>query len=42
LVSGEIMVFLVIIKRFPIVGGVQPDDRQRHAAPGAQPVAARP
>jgi Ni/Fe-hydrogenase subunit HybB-like protein len=39
LVAGEIMLFLVIIKTFPIVGGVRPEDR-RYAAPAARPVAA--
>jgi Ni/Fe-hydrogenase subunit HybB-like protein len=41
LVSGEIMVYLVIIKKFPIVGGVKPAGWPARAVPATRPVAAR-
>lgn len=42
LVSGEIMAYLVIVKKFPIIGGVKPAGWARPAAPHAPPVPARP
>jgi Ni/Fe-hydrogenase subunit HybB-like protein len=42
LVSGEIMAYLVIIKKFPIIGGVKPAGWPSVVAPDARPAPARP
>jgi Ni/Fe-hydrogenase subunit HybB-like protein len=41
LVSGEIMLYLVIIKKFPIIGGVKPKAWPRTSAPVSRPAPAR-
>ncbi len=41
LVAGEIAVYILIVKKFPIVGGVKPEARPSTAAPAARPVPAR-
>ncbi len=41
LVAGEIAVYILIVKKFPIVGGVRSEARPSKAAPAARPVPAR-
>ena len=41
LVAGEIMAYVVIVKKFPIVGGVKPEGWPQPLARDARPVAAR-
>ncbi len=40
LTAGEIMAYIYIVKRFPIVGGVKPEGWPKVAAPQAQPAPA--